>query len=64
MKRVLQGKKNTISVRKINSMQAKRIYRKGCMLFSLQISKNEEVDIAIGDEEVEFLQRYPFHDSM
>ena len=54
-RRVLQGKKNPISVRMVTTMQEKCNFRKGRFLFTLHISSDKGKDV---DDE-KGLKRYP-----
>ena len=44
-KRILQGKKNPMSVRMVTALQAKRSSRKGCILFAVHVSSDKGKDV-------------------
>jgi len=53
--RVLQGKKKPTSVRMVTIMQAKCSRKKGCKLFTIQISSDKGKEV----EDADVLRRYP-----
>lgn len=54
-KRILQGKKNPISVRMVIAMQAKRSCRKGCVMFTVHISSDKGKDV----KDAYIFKKYP-----
>ena len=53
-KKTLQGKKNPTPVRMVIVVQAKRNYRKGCVMFAVHISSDKGKEV----EDADVLSRY------
>ena len=60
--RVLSSKKRATSVRMVTTMQAKRSYRKGCMLFLVHISSDKGKKVEGADELNRYLVLQQFQD--
>jgi len=52
---ISQGKKKPTSVRMVTTMQAKRSYRKGCVMFAIHISSDKGKDV----DDAEIFKRFP-----